>query len=134
MARERKTVDGWEIQGHYGHGWECECFEWTRTDAKRRVQEYRENSPYPVRTIARRVRKADLSECQLREFADAVERERADRRKWMPRRYVITMKHDRGTVRLATRARTLTAAVRQILTAEQAPFSAIRKIEAGEQP
>lgn len=39
----RKTIDRWDIMGNYGDGWYCECSEYTRAEAKRTLQEYREN-------------------------------------------------------------------------------------------
>ena len=139
MSRERKTVDGWEIQSDYGQGWECECFEWTRTDAKQRLKEYRANSPYPVRSVKRRVKKSTLSDADLRDIARAVERQEtawqekrrqrlAEARK-VARPYVVTVKHDRGTVRIVVTASRLTAAVRQVMAAERCPFRAVKKVE-----
>jgi hypothetical protein len=57
-TRTRKTRDEWEIQSNYGfgHGWECETTEETREAAREQLRCYRENSPYPVRIVKRRVR------------------------------------------------------------------------------
>ena len=46
------------VQGKYPgpHGWEDECIEDTRRECKQTLKEYRENSPYPVRFIKRRIR------------------------------------------------------------------------------
>ena len=52
---KRQTVDEYEIQGNYGHGWECETTEETRKEALQRLKEYRTNSQYAVRLIKRRV-------------------------------------------------------------------------------
>ena len=40
---ERKTVDRWDIETNYGDGWEVECSEYTRAEAKRTYREYRDN-------------------------------------------------------------------------------------------
>jgi hypothetical protein len=46
MARQRKTRDVYEVQGHYGfHGWECVTAEETRAEAKQRMREYLTNEP-----------------------------------------------------------------------------------------
>ena len=54
MARINKYVYGFKIQGHYGQGWEDECFEDTLKEAHQRLKEYRENSPYPSRMVRSR--------------------------------------------------------------------------------
>lgn len=56
MAYIRKTRDEWEIQGNYGHGWECVNTEDTRQDAKRSVSEYRANESAPFRVVKKRVK------------------------------------------------------------------------------
>ena len=38
-----KDKDRWDIMTNWGYGWECENSEYTRTDAKRSLKEYREN-------------------------------------------------------------------------------------------
>ena len=43
MKYIRKTIDRWDIMSNYGYGWECENSEYTWTDAKRSINEYREN-------------------------------------------------------------------------------------------
>lgn len=43
MAYQRKTRDRWDIETNYGCGWEVENSEYTRTNAKRSLREYREN-------------------------------------------------------------------------------------------
>lgn len=58
MAYIRKTKDEFHIQQHTGtgYGWETVCTEETRTEARQRKREYRENQPeYPVRVIKKRV-------------------------------------------------------------------------------
>ena len=37
---ERKTIDRWDIETNYGDGWEVECSEYTRAEAKRTYREY----------------------------------------------------------------------------------------------
>ena len=44
MSYIRKTRDRWDIMTNYGYGWECECSEYTWTEAKQTYKEYRENS------------------------------------------------------------------------------------------
>ena len=41
------------IQCNYGngYGWEVETVEDTREEAQKRLKEYQENSPYPVRIV-----------------------------------------------------------------------------------
>lgn len=43
MAYQRKTMDRWDIETNYGYGWEVENSEYTREDARRSLQEHREN-------------------------------------------------------------------------------------------
>lgn len=43
MAYQRKTRDRWDIETNYGYGWEVENSEYTRTNARRSLLEYREN-------------------------------------------------------------------------------------------
>jgi len=42
--RRRLMKDEFEIQGNYGYGWDVECTEETRKEAKQRLKEYRENA------------------------------------------------------------------------------------------
>ena len=55
----RKTVDEWEVQGNYGHGWECVTTEESRKDALTQLRCYNENEPYPHRIIKKRVKQED---------------------------------------------------------------------------
>ena len=58
-ARPRKTRDEYRIEVNYGygHGWEHEISEDSRTEGKKRLAEYRANAPqYPVRMVKRRVK------------------------------------------------------------------------------
>jgi hypothetical protein len=50
---KRKTVDLFDIEGDYGHGFEVVTAETTYSDARRALREYRENEP----GIAFRIRK-----------------------------------------------------------------------------
>lgn len=43
MAYQRKTRDRWDIMTNWGYGWECECSEYTRKEARQRLKEYIEN-------------------------------------------------------------------------------------------
>lgn len=56
MAYIRKTRDEYEIQGHYGYGFECVTTEETWRDAKMQIKCYRENEPGTAfRIIKKRV-------------------------------------------------------------------------------
>ena len=56
MAYKRKTSDEFEVQGNYGHGFECVTAEASLKEARARLREYRENEPgVPFRIIKRRV-------------------------------------------------------------------------------
>jgi hypothetical protein len=52
----RTTADSWEVQGNYGHGWECVTAEDTYKEAKERLKEYRENEGGPFRLRLKRER------------------------------------------------------------------------------
>lgn len=65
MARERVTVDTWEIQSQYDGKWELECTEMNRYAMKTNMRAYRENYDRPVRVVKKRVRKDTLSEHEL---------------------------------------------------------------------
>ena len=54
MAYIRKTVDRWDIETNYDYGWEVENSEYTWSDAKRSIKEYRENCECCVWMIKRR--------------------------------------------------------------------------------
>lgn len=58
MTYTRKTKDEYIVQGNYGYGqgFEDECTEETRKEAKERLKEYRENAPGVYRLIVRRVK------------------------------------------------------------------------------
>lgn len=53
----RSTEDVWDVEGNYGHGWECVTRETSRAEAKDRLKEYRDNEPGPFRLVKRRVKK-----------------------------------------------------------------------------
>ena len=57
MAYIRKTVDRWDIETNWGYGWETECSEYTRAEARQRLKEYWENCACQVRLICGRERK-----------------------------------------------------------------------------
>jgi DNA polymerase IIIc chi subunit len=50
----RSTVDSWEVQGQYEHGWECVTAEETRKEARERLKEYRANESAPFRLVLKR--------------------------------------------------------------------------------
>lgn len=57
MAYIRKTTDIWEVEQHYGQGWEVVNTETTRQDGRRSLKEYLENmGQYPTRLVKRRER------------------------------------------------------------------------------
>lgn len=58
MAYVRKTVDRWDIETNWGYGWEVECSEYTRAEARQRLKEYLENCRCLVRLVCRREKKA----------------------------------------------------------------------------
>jgi len=45
MAYKRKTRDLWDVEGYYAGGWEAVTCEESRSEAKARLKEYRENDP-----------------------------------------------------------------------------------------
>jgi hypothetical protein len=54
----RKTIDSYDIQGNYGHGWETVTSEDSRKEATQRLREYKENETgTSFRLIKRRERK-----------------------------------------------------------------------------
>ena len=57
MAYVRKTVDCWDMMSNYGYGWECECSEYTRKEAKQTLREYRENGDGSYRLEKHREKK-----------------------------------------------------------------------------
>lgn len=50
---ERKTIDRWDIETNYGDGWEVECSEYTRAEAKRTYREYRDNVQFYGKGLVR---------------------------------------------------------------------------------
>lgn len=57
MTYTRKTYDEYVIQSYItGSGWNDDCFEETRKEAKARLKEYKENCNWPVRLIVRRIK------------------------------------------------------------------------------
>lgn len=66
MARERKTIDEFDIQGDYGDGYESVTCEATWWAAWKAVKEYRVNEPgIPFRVKKRRIRKSTLTRDQI---------------------------------------------------------------------
>jgi hypothetical protein len=53
---QRKTYDEYLIETNYGYGWDVECTEETRKEAKIRLREYQENIQGAVRMRKTRVR------------------------------------------------------------------------------
>ena len=43
MGYVRKTRDRWDIESNYGYGWDVECSEYTRKEAKEQLKCYRKN-------------------------------------------------------------------------------------------
>lgn len=56
MAYQRKTRDRGDIMTNYGYGWECECSEYTRKEAREQLKCYRENIKGQVRLEKHRER------------------------------------------------------------------------------
>jgi len=64
----RKTVDTWQIWTNYGYGWELECIEMSRKEARENVRAYRENAPgVQLRVIKKRepINEHVLYECGI---------------------------------------------------------------------
>ena len=56
MAYVRKTVDEYRLLVNYGEGWEHEVTEFSWTDLRRRLKEYRAECRYPLKTVKVRVK------------------------------------------------------------------------------
>lgn len=55
MSYERKTIDVWWLMVDYGEGWEYELGEYTPSEARKRLKEYRDNCPqYPAKIVKHR--------------------------------------------------------------------------------
>ena len=56
MAYQRKTKDRWDIETNFGYGWEVECSEYTREEAKNQLKCYKENAcgRFEVRLVKRK--------------------------------------------------------------------------------
>lgn len=65
MGYNRKTIDAWEFFVNYGHGWESEIIELSRAAMLENRKAYRENCPYPLKIVKRRISKARLSAHEL---------------------------------------------------------------------
>ena len=57
MKYQRKTIDEWHVQGHYGQGWETVAVEETRQAAREQLKCYNDNEAYPHRITKKRVKK-----------------------------------------------------------------------------
>jgi hypothetical protein len=53
---KRRTIDEYEVQGNYGHGWEMVITEETRKAAKEQRKCYDNNETYPHRIVKKRVK------------------------------------------------------------------------------
>lgn len=62
MAYVRKTRDRWDIETNYGYGWEVECSEYTRAEAKAQLKCYRENVDAYGTGISRLVKRRERIE------------------------------------------------------------------------
>ena len=45
MTYQRKTRDLFDVEGFYSYGWEVVTCEETRSEARERLKEYRQNEP-----------------------------------------------------------------------------------------
>lgn len=52
----RKTIDEYQIHCNYGQGWEHETTSFYGPEAKAELKAYRENHPYPVKLVTKRVK------------------------------------------------------------------------------
>ena len=52
---QRKTIDEYELQGHYGFGWECLTTEETRKAAREQLKCYRDNEGGIYRIVKKRI-------------------------------------------------------------------------------
>jgi hypothetical protein len=61
---QRKTIDTWELHVNYGlgHGWECECVEFSRADMRVTRDAYRGDCMFPIRVVRKRMKISMLSE------------------------------------------------------------------------
>lgn len=84
MARERKTIDTFEIHVNYGQGFEHETTEFSQILADEQRKTYRTNCPrYPVKIVRKREPKANYTADQLKKIAAEIEQ---GLRRWMERR------------------------------------------------
>lgn len=61
---ERKTIDRWDIETNYGYGWEVECSEYTRAEAKRTYREYRDNVQAYGKGLVRLTKHCEKKTCK----------------------------------------------------------------------
>ena len=59
MGYVRKTRDRWDIESNYGYGWDVECSEYTRKEAKEQLKCYRENVDAFGRGVTRLVKRRE---------------------------------------------------------------------------
>lgn len=87
MARQRKTIDTFEIHVNYGYGdgWEHEVTEFTRFAARQAKKAYQDNTPYRIKIVNRRVPKDSFTPDELsrieQQIAEGREGERQARLK-----------------------------------------------------
>jgi len=70
MTRERKTVDTWEFHVDYGFGWEHEITEFSFQSMRKNAKLYRENVPYPLKIVRKRMKKSDMTPNELNEASN----------------------------------------------------------------
>lgn len=57
MAYQRKTRDVYDIMGNYGYGWDVLLTDYTYSEAKKDLVDYRKNEPqYAHKIVSRRER------------------------------------------------------------------------------
>lgn len=81
MARQRKTVDFYELHVRYAGGWEHEVTEFHWEEMRKRLKEYRENVPeWPAKCIKRRVLRSTLDADELAKIEEAIKEGEARRK------------------------------------------------------
>jgi hypothetical protein len=79
MAKERKTLDVYQIHVNYGGGWEYEVGEFTSFYARKRKKEYQQNCPeYPVKIVKKREPKSNYDASQLADINRQIANSRAE--------------------------------------------------------
>lgn len=59
MAYVRKTRDRWDLETNYGYGWEVEDCEYSVSDARRMLKDYRNNVQAYGRGMVRLVKRRE---------------------------------------------------------------------------